>query len=173
MRKAMPHVSEKYVVTSQVRQLLALILCDEGLVNIEHAATYADMPLDAFRKGLESLKAGDSRLWTLLKDEVDEIHHALAVDQDELGVPDTDFALLWRNVWERSIYGSPQNLIVTQANIRHQFLEVDSDGLHKVTHAIAAAAYDAYCRAGRFDRSVTIVINGKLLREAVSVEENA
>lgn len=169
MRKAVPYISGEHVVTSQVRRLLALILLNRKLLSIERAATYAEVSHDSLREGLESMRSGDSNIWTLIKDDVDEIHHALVVGQDGLGVADIDFSVLWRKLWSDSIYGSPQNLIVMQANIRHQLLTIEDDGLHKITHAVAAVAYDAYCAAGRFDRTATLVVNGKLLREAISI----
>lgn len=173
MRKAVPHVSEERVVTPQVRRLLALLLCYEELVLVSKVAAYADIPRNLLVGGLESLKSGDSKMWTLFKDEVDEIHRAFVIDQDKLGMTDIDFVSLWRNAWARSVYGSPQNLIVVQANIRQQVLSISDDGLHQITHAVITAAYAAYCKAWRFDRTVTVVVNGKLLREAISIEDKA
>ena len=169
MRKALPYVNEERVVTSQVRLLLALLLCHEDLISIARAAAYAEVSIDTVCEGVGALKAGDSRVWTMFKDEVDDIHHALVVDQDALWVTGIDFPVLWRKAWSRSIYGSPQNLITMQATIRHQLLTIKDDGLHNITHIVASAAYDAYCAAGRFDRTATVVINGKLLREAISI----
>jgi hypothetical protein len=170
MRKALPHTSEGHVVTSEVRRLLAVLLSYGRYVPVEWTAQYADLSDEAVEAGVSALRAGDSSLWTLLKDEVDEIHHAFNLSRGELGLEAVEFASFWRRVWAMSIYGSPQNLIVTQATVRHQLLTIDDEGLHKVTHAVTAAAYEAYCKAGRFDRAVTVTINGKLLREAISIE---
>ena len=169
MRKAPPRIHEKHVVTPHIRQLLSLILCYADLMSAEHAASYAEVSQTEFDARLESLRQGDSSAWTSLKDGVDEIHHALEMERATLNIGDMSFTVLWREVWSRSIYGSSQNLIIMQANIRQQLFNIDDDGLHKITHAVTAAAYEAYCAAGKFDRTAVVVVNGKTLREAVSI----
>lgn len=170
MRKVMPAERDESSVTGVGRQLLALALWYVEAASVEHVVQYAGLSLEDCTSRLAALAKGDSQAWLALKEGEEEVRHAFAADRLEFGILDITFSSFWAKVWERSVYRAPQNLITIKADVWREHMVLCKADADWVNHAVTSAAYAAYCAAGRFDRFPTVVINGHLLKEAITIE---
>lgn len=169
MRKSMPQQGDQSLVTTTGRQLLALALCHIHLATIEQAVQYADLSIEDCTSKLAALVASDSNAWLALKEGEEEVRSAFEADRERLGLMSTTFSSFWAQVWESSVYRAAQDLISIRADVWREHLVLSKADADKIEYALINAAYSAYCAADRFDRFPTIIINGSLLRQAVTI----